>query len=92
MARITPFPVKTIPHLRGLARCLHCAHTWEAVTPEGIILGLECTACGLYKGVLQGLTEPEYGRRWVCHCGSDLFYLLPHGCQCLLCGVIAKGF
>lgn len=55
-------------------------------------MSLECPACGLFKGVLEGLMEPGQGTRFVCQCGSDLFYILPDGCQCLMCGVMATGF
>lgn len=93
MGKVLAFPEHTVPHLRGPARCLACAHQWEAVAPEGTIMGLECPTCRLFRGVFEGLTEPEHGRRWVCHCGCDVFYILPtDGCQCLMCGVIAQGF
>lgn len=93
MGKILAFPEKSEPHLRGFARCLSCKHEWQAVTPEGLIAGFECPACGLMHGVLQGLCEPENGTRWVCKCGCDLYYILPtNGCQCLMCGVIQTGF
>ena len=93
MRNVLLFPTKEIRSLRGPARCLHCGHEWEAVTPEGIVASLECPQCSLYKGVLQGVTEPDHSTRWVCNCGCDLFYILPSdGCQCLMCGVIASGF
>jgi hypothetical protein len=92
MAEIIPFPSPSEPHLRGPARCLRCEHHWEGVSPEGIISSLECPGCGLFTGVFEGVTEPEHGTRWVCNCGCDLFFLLPDGCQCLMCGVIATGF
>ena len=92
MAKVIPFPTKKIPSLRGPARCLHCFNEWEAVTPEGIVASLECPECHLYKGILQGVMEPEGDTRWVCHCGCDLFYIVTSGLQCLMCGVIATGF
>jgi hypothetical protein len=92
MGKIVAFPAKTEPHLRGPARCLSCKHTWEAVSPEGHIVSLECPQCHCFHGVFEGVTEPSGGTRFVCTCGCDLYYLLPDGCQCLLCGVLAKGF
>lgn len=92
MGDIVQFRGKSELHLRGPARCMRCDHHWEAVSPEGVIASFECPACGLFTGVFEGITEPEHGTRWVCNCGSDLFYILASGCQCLMCGVIAKGF
>jgi hypothetical protein len=93
MAKILPFPAPRTPQLHGVARCLSCQHTWEAVTPAGVIAALPCPACGLDHGVLQGQCDPEGGTRWVCACGCDLFYVLPsQGCQCLMCGVLQQGF
>ena len=92
MAKILVFPGKTTPTLRGPARCLHCGHIWEAVSPEGVIDCLECPTCSLSTGVRIGICEPEHGIRFVCPCGCDLYYILPHGCQCLRCGVLATGF
>jgi hypothetical protein len=79
-----------IPHLRGPAKCLACGHEWEGVTPEGVFDGLECSACGLRRGIFQGLVIPETA--FVCNCGNSLFFVVPHGCQCAQCGVLAKGF
>lgn len=93
MGKLLAFPEKQTPHLFGTARCLSCKHEWASKTPEGIIVALECPSCGLMHGVLLGVCEPEHGTRWVCRCGCDLFYILPSdGCQCLMCGLIAKGF
>ena len=92
MGEVVAFRQKKVPTMRGSARCLHCRHTWEVVVPEGMIMALECPQCGLWKGVLEGLIEPGHGTRFVCYCGCDLFYILPEGCQCLLCGVMARGF
>lgn len=79
-------------HLRGPARCLSCRHEWEAVTPEGCIASLECPACALFTGVLQGVSQPENGVCFVCNCGCDLYYILPDGLQCLRCGVCPEGW
>jgi hypothetical protein len=92
MGDVIAFRGKSEPHLRGPARCMRCDHRWEAVSPEGVISSFECPECGLFTGVFEGVTEPEHGTRWVCNCGSDLFYILPDYCQCLMCGVVAKGF
>lgn len=79
-----------MPHLRGPATCLNCGHTWEAVTPAGTIVGLECSQCGTLKGVYDGFIAPD--TRFVCPCGNDLYYLKPDGCMCLNCGLMAQGF
>lgn len=79
-----------LPHLRGPAKCLACGHTWEGVTPEGIFQGMECSACGLMRGIFKGLVVPE--TVYVCNCGNSLYYVVPNGCQCANCGVMAKGF
>jgi hypothetical protein len=92
MATILPFRRPQPPHLRGLARCLACDVCWEAVAPVGVLAGLECPDCSLAKGVFVGLCDPEAAVRFVCDCGCDLFYILPHALQCLQCGVAAKGF
>ena len=95
MGEILAFRARQAPEtfrLRGPARCMHCQHEWEAVSPEGVIDCLECPACRLPTGVRKGMCEPEKGVRWVCTCGCDLFYILVHGCQCLMCGLLAKGF
>jgi hypothetical protein len=90
--KVLRFEKPTVPHLRGPARCLGCGYRWEAVAPEGTITSLECPDCARFHGVFEGVTEPEHGTRFVCDCGCDLYYILPSGCQCLMCGVIAKGF
>ena len=92
MGKIVVFSEKKEPTLRGQARCLACRQQWEAVTPEGTIDCLECPTCGLQKGVLIGLCDPESGMRWVCDCGCDLYFCLVDGMQCLMCGVLQKGF
>ena len=92
---VTILPVRhteeSLPHLTFEARCLGCGHRWQAVSPEGVIDGLECPVCHVYKGILQGLFIPDEAR-FVCHCGCDAYYILADGCQCLQCGTIAKGF
>ena len=92
MAKVIAFPEAKTPMLRGPARCLGCGACWEAVVPEGTIVGFACPQCHLYKGVFEGVCEPEGGCRWVCDCGSDIYYILSYGCQCVMCGVIQKGF
>lgn len=78
------------PHMRGTARCLGCQQAWEARVPVGVVQGLECPACHCDKGVLLGLMEA--GTRFICHCGNDLYYVKPDGCECIHCGVLAQGF
>ena len=78
------------PHLRGRARCLGCQHEWEAVAPVGTTNGLDCPACGLAKGVYVSLVTPK--TVWQCNCGNDLFWVLPCGIMCPMCGVEQEGF
>lgn len=78
------------PHLRGPARCLACQHHWEAIAPEGQIVSLECPQCDLFQGVFEGIVSPP--TRFVCHCGCDIYFILPDCCQCVRCGVVARGF
>jgi len=91
MAHIISFPQKTEGHLSGPAICLGCGYIWQAVSPVGVIAALECPRCGLDKGVLRGLVEPE-GAYFRCKCGCYLYFILVDGCQCLMCGKIASGF
>ena len=92
MGRVLEFRQKeeTKEQLRGPARCLGCGHTWEAVSPVGVYTDLECQNCSTDKGIREGLMAP--GTRFVCNCGNDVYYILPDGCLCIQCGVLAKGF
>jgi hypothetical protein len=75
------------PMMRGPAKCLHCKHEWEAVVPGGVFRGHECPSCGLFKGTMIGLAEPQLGEsRYVCSCGNDLYYIMLDGYMCALCG------
>ncbi len=93
MAQVLEFKKKQEDeeHLRGPARCLGCQHEWEAVAPVGVITSLECPECHLLKGTYIGLVEPS-AAYWQCNCGSYLFFILPHCCQCLMCGKEQEGF
>lgn len=79
--------------LRGKARCLHCRHEWQAVTPVGKVAGLECPECNLSKGVMVGLVGPaDEELIWKCECGCKVFYLTPGTVNCLNCGASQTGF
>lgn len=78
------------PHIGGEARCLTCKHEWVAVAPAGTSQ-LECPECEAEMGVFKYPVRPK-GEVWECGCGSDLFHILPAGCQCYKCGVIQEGF
>ena len=78
---------KPDPHLCGKAKCLHCSHRWVAVSPVGVVEGLECPNCKLNKGVMVNLCGAEENSLvWTCHCGCDVFYLTPLFARCLGCG------
>jgi hypothetical protein len=87
---LSDYKAQQLGHLRGSARCLHCGHSWQVVTVPGTVSGFECSQCGFGQGVLEGLLVPE--NRFVCDCGSDLYFILKEGCMCILCGVMAEGF
>lgn len=74
--------------LTGPAMCTHCRHKWQAVTPVGYPDNLECPECGQYKGIVGAPVVPQ--EFWVCHCGSDLFYLTPTGASCRACGMVSN--
>lgn len=74
------------PHGAGEAKCLACGYEWVAVAPTGT-LQLECSECGLMKGVFKGLYYPSKDDEiWVCNCGNDLFVIAKRGIICTKCG------
>lgn len=80
------------PHRSGPAKCLQCAHIWEAVQPvtDGCSdTWLECPSCGLFKGTWMGPCFRESGNHlFKCRCGNTLFTLYADGIiMCPLCGV-----
>jgi len=78
---------KPDPHLVGKAKCLSCGKKWMAVSPVGVVEGLECPKCHLPKGVMVNLCGAEEGSLvWTCHCGCDVFFLTPLFARCLGCG------
>jgi hypothetical protein len=80
------------PHLEGPARCVRCKHEWRAVSPEGVLDGLQCPECKLFTGVRLGLIGPD-AQRWACNCGNELFYLTPTGAPlCCNCGLRATSW
>lgn len=80
--------LKNKPHISGDAVCLHCKHEWVGVWPLGVV-GMECPACGLMKGVNQGLTVPE--EVWQCKCGGLHFFVSGKGnILCCHCGLIQE--
>ena len=90
MSEVVPFSKREEPHLSGPAKCLGCGHTWQAVSPIGVIAELECSSCGADKGVHMSSVWPSDGVLWQCNCGSTVFCLTPHGAPlCINCGVRA---
>lgn len=79
------------PHLSGEAKCLACGDEWVAVAPVGTAT-LECTACGLHKGVFKRLCGPSDGVVWICNCGCDAFYIDRMGVRCLVCASIQENY
>lgn len=77
------------PHISGAAKCLSCAHEWEAVAPIGTV-ELECPGCQTWKGVFNGCTGPELV--WECQCGNQHFYLCDDGPMCSRCGLTQEGY
>lgn len=81
------------PHLVGGARCLHCKHTWNAVTPIGVYDKLQCPTCSLFTGVRATLINvPEGAGHFVCTCENYVYELSTAGPLCILCGNIAVGY
>lgn len=76
------------PHLQGPAVCLQCRHTWQAVCEVGIVHGIQCPACKLYKGVFEALTGPDTGHLYLeCNCGNHHFMIVEGFACCALCGM-----
>lgn len=74
------------PHSSGHARCLHCQHEWQAVSPVGYDY-FQCPQCELHKGIYVGLTIPP--TVMICagsNCESYFFAIDPCGPICILCG------
>jgi len=89
MADIVRLPTKEerAPHLAGKARCLHCKHEWEAVSPIGVYSELECPSCHLFRGIFKATCGAAQGeQRWVCNCGCDVFVLFQPVFRCINCG------
>lgn len=81
------------PHLSGRAICLQCRYAWVAVVPVGRD-AFDCPECGLEKGVMQGLVQPQEGEPiWQCHCGCEMFYIPASGFPtCVMCGTEQSGY
>jgi len=73
------------PHLSGKARCLSCLHEWQAVAPVPTTW-MECPECGCEHGRFVAQIEQD-GPHWHCACGNDLFYRVPEGWYCPMCGL-----
>ena len=73
--------------MEGPCVCLNCHHKWVGVFECGSV-AFECPECGLFKGVLTGVTHPPYA--FVCDCGCMHFFLDPNGCICAHCGAVAN--
>jgi len=79
---------ETIEQLRGPAHCIGCQHEWEAITPVGVVSGLECPECGCFKGVMtHEVYDGDSG--YMCNCGNDLMRINPQGAYCANCGMAA---
>jgi len=75
------------PHLQGQGRCAACKYEWRAVTPVGVVTGLECPNCGRCLGHLIGSCSPPEGDDiYTCNCGSEAFYIDRRGVVCWVCG------
>lgn len=103
MTNVIPFrsrtpvepPESANTHMSGPAVCLSCAHEWTMVAPSGTPVnavgdqpGLECPACGSFKGVSKYFTRHVDCPSWRCTvCGSFIFSaILAHGdVPCLAC-------
>lgn len=79
------------PHMHGPARCLGCQHEWEAVASVGAVW-LQCPACSVDRGRFISGTDRGEASRWTCHCGNDLFRIIPAGTYCPNCGEWQAGF
>ena len=77
------------PHIDGKAVCLQCGHRWHAIAPVGTV-ELECTECGTWKGVFEGMTVPDLVLE--CNCGNQHFYICHEGAMCAKCGSMQSDF
>lgn len=76
-------------HSSGTAICLDCKHEWVAVVPTGT-LWLECPKCTLTRGRYKFQHSID-GAQWICHCGNDLFHIMPTRMYCPNCGKDVEG-
>jgi len=76
----------TEKRLQGPVICLNCKHEWQVVAPLGEFDGFQCTNCGLYKGILEGLVHSRE-EIWHCDCGCHVFIIKKEGFLCMNCGV-----
>ena len=77
------------PGIRGNALCLQCDNRWSAFAPLGTV-ELECSQCGTWKGVFEGMTAPD--TVWECSCGNQHFYISDTGAMCAKCGLHQEVF
>ena len=86
------------PHLSGIARCVKCAHEWEATQPVPAVDPLECPACGLFHGYFKfPITENEGVSVYTCgNCGGPVkvpaawYATIPPTPTCAHCGATAR--
>jgi hypothetical protein len=77
------------PYLSAWAECGHCGHGWAAVSPIGVIRGLECPSCGIPAGHISVEIEPDEGiSLYTCQCGSQTYFARPDGIMCRSCGIV----
>lgn len=67
----------------GTAKCLNCTHEWNAAAQSGH-KDLECSECGLFKGVFK--TKYSSEESLFCGCGNNLMSVTKEGFLCVNCG------
>ena len=88
--KLKEYKEENTPHLSGEARCIACKHEWVAVCPTSVAF-FECPNCGLHKGSMKFEVIRD-GPHWKCNCGNDLFFMMPSGMYCPVCGEFQNGY
>ncbi len=91
MSNVVPFKAKEPPHLAGSAKCIGCAHEWEAVAPVGTV-SLECPSCSSERGVWRyPVRATEGDSLFLCNCGCEALTAYHRAgkfwLKCMCCGV-----
>lgn len=76
-------PVKEVPHMAGMTKCLRCDHRWVGVAPVGTDT-LDCPKCGCHTGVYECVVEEKTIR--ACECGNVYFQIGLTRTYCARCG------